>query len=183
MKFALPPRQNPNASQWNIGCVGSSTQNFRIGHVHFMLFVLISFALVTQREPSLQWNMDFCLSLLSARTYKISNMSNIVCGPSNHLFVGCYKTEFIVSVSSVTELSEVWNNQRNWSANLFIHSGKCFFVSTNLSVKVFTLVSQFCQLMEPALKVRQHLAAADLQYSHLSLTCFLLAIGKTIYHT
>ena len=30
---------------------------FPIGHVHFMLFVLISFALGTQREPSLQWNM------------------------------------------------------------------------------------------------------------------------------
>ena len=40
--------QNPNASQWNIGSVGSPTQNFRIGHVHFMFFVLISFALVTQ---------------------------------------------------------------------------------------------------------------------------------------
>ena len=36
-------------------------QNFRVGHVPFMLFVLISFALVTQREPSLQWNMGFTL--------------------------------------------------------------------------------------------------------------------------
>ena len=45
IKFALPPTQNPNASQWNIGCVGSPTQNFRIGHVYFKLFVLISFAL------------------------------------------------------------------------------------------------------------------------------------------
>ena len=43
--------QNPNASQWNI--------DFRIGHVNFMLFVLILFLLVTQREPSLQWNMGF----------------------------------------------------------------------------------------------------------------------------
>ena len=59
LKFALPPTgsvkfatQNPKASQWNIGCV-----RFHIGCVHFMLFVLISFALVTQRELSLQWNM------------------------------------------------------------------------------------------------------------------------------
>ena len=44
------PTQNPNASQWNIGCVGSQTQNFRVGHVHFMFFVLISFAFGTQRE-------------------------------------------------------------------------------------------------------------------------------------
>ena len=39
LKFALPPTQNPNASQWNIGCVGSPTQNSCIGHVDFMLFI------------------------------------------------------------------------------------------------------------------------------------------------
>ena len=54
IKFVLPRMQNPNTSQWNIGCVGSSMQNFHVGHIHFMVFVLISFALVTQREPSLQ---------------------------------------------------------------------------------------------------------------------------------
>ena len=57
IKFVLPRTQLPSASQWNIGCVGSLMQNCRVGHVHFMLFVLISFALVTQRESSLQWNM------------------------------------------------------------------------------------------------------------------------------
>ena len=40
LKFALPPMQNPSTSQWNIGYVGSPTQN-----------------LFTQREPSLQWNV------------------------------------------------------------------------------------------------------------------------------
>ena len=38
-KIAFLPTQNPNASQWNIGCVG---------HVHFIFFVLISFASGTQ---------------------------------------------------------------------------------------------------------------------------------------
>ena len=33
------------------------TQNTGVGHVHFMFFVLISFALGTQRIPSFQWNM------------------------------------------------------------------------------------------------------------------------------
>ena len=28
LKFALPPTQIPNESQWNIGCIGSPTQNF-----------------------------------------------------------------------------------------------------------------------------------------------------------
>ena len=54
-KFALPPMQNPNACQWNIGCVGSPG----VGHVHFTLVVSISFALGSQQERSCQWNMGF----------------------------------------------------------------------------------------------------------------------------
>ena len=38
LKFALPPTQNPNASQWNIGCVRSQTQNSSVGHIHFFFF-------------------------------------------------------------------------------------------------------------------------------------------------
>ena len=59
LNFALPPTQTPNANRWNIGCDGSPTQNSHVGHVDFMLFVLISFTLVTQCKPSLQWNMGF----------------------------------------------------------------------------------------------------------------------------
>ena len=40
LKFALALTQNPNASQWNIGCVGHQMQNFCVGHVHFMFIVL-----------------------------------------------------------------------------------------------------------------------------------------------
>ena len=60
--FSCHPTQNPNASQWNIGCVRYQTQISCIGHVHFMFFVLISFAFGTQRKPSFQWNMGltFC---------------------------------------------------------------------------------------------------------------------------
>ena len=54
-------RETPNASQWNIGCVGSPTQNFRVGNVHFIFCVLISFAFSSQRKPSFQWNMGFTL--------------------------------------------------------------------------------------------------------------------------
>ena len=62
-EICVTPTQNPNANEWNIGCVGSPMQHFRVGHVHFMLFVLISFALVTQCEPSLQWNMGLTVKL------------------------------------------------------------------------------------------------------------------------
>ena len=43
LKFALPPTQTPKSNRWNIGRFGSTTQNYRVGHVDFMLFVLISF--------------------------------------------------------------------------------------------------------------------------------------------
>ena len=36
LKFVLPPERNPNASQWNIRCVGYQTQISHVGHVHFM---------------------------------------------------------------------------------------------------------------------------------------------------
>ena len=61
LKFALTPKQTPNASQWNIGCVGSPGVGTRVGHVHFMLFVSISFVLGSQRRCSFQCNMSFIL--------------------------------------------------------------------------------------------------------------------------
>ena len=66
LKFALPPTRNPNASQWNIGCVGSQTQIPGVGHVHFIFFVSISFALGSQFpvEYGLKYSPEFA-SLLS----------------------------------------------------------------------------------------------------------------------
>ena len=61
LKFALPPTQNPNVSRWNIGGVGCPTRGAGVGHVDFMLFVSILLLLVTQCEPSFQWNMGFKL--------------------------------------------------------------------------------------------------------------------------
>ena len=57
LKFAFYPTQNPNASQWNIGCVGSLVLGLCIGHVHLIFFVRISFALGSRRKCSFQWNM------------------------------------------------------------------------------------------------------------------------------
>ena len=57
VKFPQTPTQTPNAHTWNIGRFGSPMQKFSVGYVDFMLFVLISFTLVTQHEPSLPWNM------------------------------------------------------------------------------------------------------------------------------
>ena len=57
LKFAFHPTRNPNASQWNIGCVGSSGVGAGVGHVHFRLFGSISFAFGGQRKRGFQWNM------------------------------------------------------------------------------------------------------------------------------
>ena len=65
LKFELPPTRNPNASQWNIGCVGSQTQNLCVSHLHVFFGVLISFALGSQREPRFQLNMGFNLNVTS----------------------------------------------------------------------------------------------------------------------
>ena len=56
-KFASSPTPTPDASQWNIGGVGPSGVGAGVGHVHFMFFVLISFAFCSQHKPSFQWNM------------------------------------------------------------------------------------------------------------------------------
>ena len=45
ISFALVSQREPHF-QWNIGGVGSPTQHFRVGHVHFMLFILFFSALV-----------------------------------------------------------------------------------------------------------------------------------------
>ena len=59
LKFALPPTPTPYTSRWNIGGIGSQTRGAGIGHVDFILFVSISFALGSQRKPSFKWNMGF----------------------------------------------------------------------------------------------------------------------------
>ena len=59
LKFALAPTPTPDASQLNIGCVGSLALGLCVGHVHFIFFVLISCALGSRRKRSFQWNMGF----------------------------------------------------------------------------------------------------------------------------
>ena len=57
LKFAFYPTRNPNASHWNIGCVGSLALGLCVRHVHFIFFVLILFALGSRRKRSFLWNI------------------------------------------------------------------------------------------------------------------------------
>ena len=59
----LLPTPTPDASQWNIGCIGSLALGLCVGNVHFMFFVLISFASDTRRKPVFQWNMGLKVHL------------------------------------------------------------------------------------------------------------------------
>ena len=71
IKFACPPMQNPNASLWNIGYMGSLALGLCVGHVHFIFFVLISFASGSRRKRSFQWNMGLRVAwyIQSTRDY------------------------------------------------------------------------------------------------------------------
>ena len=80
LKFALPPMQTPRANRWNIGRVGSPSQN-RVGHVDFMLFVSLSLALGSQHQRNFQWNMGYSVCRYSKNTLCIAHPV------SGHLFV------------------------------------------------------------------------------------------------
>ena len=53
------PTQNPNASQWNIGCVGSQRKIWALVMYISLFLVSISFAL----GPVFQWNMGFTVTV------------------------------------------------------------------------------------------------------------------------
>ena len=78
LKFALSPTPTPHASQCNIGGVGSSGVGAGIGHVHFMLFMSISFALGTQRKLVFQWNMGLkpLESAFASANFRVANAEN-----------------------------------------------------------------------------------------------------------
>ena len=59
LKFALPPTPTPDASQWNIGDVGSPTREAGIGHVHFMFFCVDFICVGHPTQTRFQWNMGF----------------------------------------------------------------------------------------------------------------------------
>ena len=80
LKFVLPPTQTPIANRWNIGRVGSPSQN-RVGHVDSMLFVSLSLALGSQRQRNFQWNMGYSVCRYSKNTLCIAHPV------SGHLFV------------------------------------------------------------------------------------------------
>ena len=56
-------QRHPNGSRWNIGRVGSTRVGAYVLHVHFIFYVLVLFALGSQREPSFQWNMGLSATI------------------------------------------------------------------------------------------------------------------------
>ena len=70
--FSRHLKQNPQCESVEYRGVGSQMQISCIGHVHFMLFVSVSFALDRQSKHSFQWNMG-----LSVYYFEIGKIGNI----------------------------------------------------------------------------------------------------------
>ena len=66
--ICVTPNANPQATRWNIGGIGSPMRGAGVGHVDFMLFVSISFVLVSQCKLTFQWNMGLTIFVF----YKMS---------------------------------------------------------------------------------------------------------------
>ena len=50
-----------------------------VGHVHFMFFVLISFAFSSQRKPSFRWNMGLSPKQMKFTSCNMSDSTYILC--------------------------------------------------------------------------------------------------------
>ena len=97
--MALGSQSEPHF-QWNIGCVGHLMQIFCVGHIHFMLFMSISFASGTQRKHVFQWNMGFSTLLHCGKIGSLnrpSPQSSVEKGIS--WCVRCLNVQFIHSSS------------------------------------------------------------------------------------
>ena len=88
LKFALPPNTKPkicitpNANpqresvEYRLRWV--SWRWVHVGHVHFMLFVSISFALGSQRKRRFQWNIGLRLSQISPHLSLVLEVCTVV---------------------------------------------------------------------------------------------------------
>ena len=103
LKVVFYPTRNPKASQWNIGCVVSLALGLCVGHVHFIFFVLISFALGSRRKRSFQWNMGLSCILLTSRIFSAEPLSSRPCC-SGSIFVARGVARWYVQLRTFQEL-------------------------------------------------------------------------------
>ena len=77
--ICITPNKTPNASQWiYIGCVGSPGVGAHVEHVHFRLFVSISFALGSQRKCGFSVEYGLKIMMIIHRTIHISQMCPVL---------------------------------------------------------------------------------------------------------
>ena len=70
IKFAFPPTQNRNASQWNIGCVGSLALGLCVGYVCTFHIFCVDFICVgkpTQTQFSVEYGLKSAVSAYFVR--------------------------------------------------------------------------------------------------------------------
>ena len=84
LQFVLLPTQNPNAGQWNISCVGFSCFGAHLGHVHFMFFVSISFALGPNANTfSVEYGLKNMQTLINASKFSLAKDDGLHLGLDN----------------------------------------------------------------------------------------------------
>ena len=101
-KICVLPNAKPKRKPVEYRLRWVPTQNSGVVHVHFMFFVLISFALGSQREPSFQWNMGlsifsllftFCVKKVEQRPGKKEE----TCFPREEHYEGIPQTSYVNS--------------------------------------------------------------------------------------
>ena len=80
LNLHYPPTQTPDASQWNIGGVGSSG----VGYVYFMyiscslcIIFCFGYARISRRKPSFQWNMGLSFASAMSLGFELSGSESI----------------------------------------------------------------------------------------------------------
>ena len=108
--FKIHPMQNPNASQWNTGCVGFQTQNSCVGHVFCVDFICFWWS--TQTQFPVEYGLNniaksnfkrqkaiFLLTSLSILIASIIMTQVISCEGLDNKIANIFLTSDIISIS------------------------------------------------------------------------------------
>ena len=112
--FSCHPTQNPNASQWNIGGVGFQTQHSCVGHLHFISFVSISFALGSQSKPSFSVEYGLKARPLLLTPYHYHQKSYRPAAHYNHKYLvySLFAEQLVKYLSDSAIMVQIWGKQK-----------------------------------------------------------------------
>ena len=102
LEISLALTQSPNASQWNIGCLGSPMQKSCVGHVHVMfLFYFICVWYPTQTQFLVEYGLD-CISKMINVTFSFGLLQGVSIS-EDRLDNHTVKTSLKINYENITE--------------------------------------------------------------------------------